>query len=167
MSVYSTSFGSLKQYEKGKIEIIKDDPRNFAFSNVFDVAAKSAPYEKVVVARNLQYVIEAVRAEGTSPWYVADHDEFVVVMDGNVELDLIKLADPAASVAAGTAGAVLIKGEPKGKRMGYIKLGRGHQALLPKNSGYQFRSAAPGVLVLQTCKGDLSVERWAEICQVS
>ena len=25
----------------------------------------------------------------------------------------------------------------------------------------------PGVVVLQTCKGDLSVERWAEICQTA
>ena len=29
----------------------------------------------------------------------------------------------------------------------------------------EFRSAKPAVVVLQTCKGDLSIERWAEICQ--
>jgi hypothetical protein len=46
-----------------------------------------------------------------------------------------------------------------------MKLTRGHQALLPKNTAYRFRSREPGVVVLQTCKGDLSVERWAEICQ--
>jgi hypothetical protein len=48
-----------------------------------------------------------------------------------------------------------------------MKLERGHQGLLPKNSAYQFRSAKPGVVVLQTCKGDLSIERWAQICQAA
>jgi hypothetical protein len=61
---------------------------------------------------------------------------------------------------------VLVKGEPQGTRMGWVKLKRGHQALLPKNAAYQFRNAGkPGVLVIQTCKGDVSVEKWAEICQ--
>ena len=31
---------------------------------------------------------------------------------------------------------------------------------------YQFRSAVPGVIVLQSCKGDLSIERWSTICQM-
>jgi hypothetical protein len=51
--------------------------------------------------------------------------------------------------------------------MGWMKLGRGHQALLPKNTAYQFKSAQPAVLVVQSCKGELSVERWAEICQIA
>jgi hypothetical protein len=38
-------------------------------------------------------------------------------------------------------------------------------ALLPKGSAYQFRSAKPGVLLLQTIKGDFTVEKWADICQ--
>jgi hypothetical protein len=25
----------------------------------------------------------------------------------------------------------------------------------------------PGVVILQTCKGDLSIERWADICQTA
>jgi hypothetical protein len=62
---------------------------------------------------------------------------------------------------------VLLKGEPRGQKMGWMKIKRGHQAMLPKNSAYQFRAATPAVLVQQTCKGDLSVERWAEICQVA
>ena len=66
-----------------------------------------------------------------------------------------------------TTGAVLVKGEPKGPKMGWLKIRRGHQALLPKNSAYQFRAPQPAVLVLQTCKGDLSVERWAQICQLA
>jgi hypothetical protein len=46
-----------------------DDPRNYAFSNIFEAASKSEPYEKVAVAKNLKYVLETIRAEGTSPWY--------------------------------------------------------------------------------------------------
>ena len=67
----ATRFGSLDHFEKGGVEAINDDPRNYAFSNVFEVASKSEPYEKVAVAKNLKYVLEAVRAEGTSPWYTA------------------------------------------------------------------------------------------------
>jgi hypothetical protein len=62
---------------------------------------------------------------------------------------------------------VLVKGEPRGKKMGWLKIKRGHQAMLPKNTAYQMRAAKPAVLVQQTCKGDLSIERWAEICQVA
>ena len=63
MSTFVTRFGSLDQYEKGHIEIINDNPKNYVFSNVFEVAGKSKPYEKVAVAKNLEYVIEAIRAE--------------------------------------------------------------------------------------------------------
>jgi len=64
-------------------------------------------------------------------------------------------------------GAVLVKGEPKGAKMGWMKLTRGHQGMLPKNTAYQFKSAKASVVVLQTCKGDLSIERWAQICQAA
>jgi hypothetical protein len=38
--------------------------------------------------------------------------------------------------------------------------------LLPKNTAYRFRAAGePGVIVLQSCKGELSIEKWADICQ--
>lgn len=164
MTAYTTRFGSLQDFQKGEIEIINDNPKNFAFSNVFEVASKSAPYEKVVVAKNLQYVIEAIRAEGTSPWYTADHDEFAVVMDGAVDVELVKLDDPAAAVAPGTSGAVLVKGEPAGKRMGRIKLGHGHQALLPKGAAYRFHAAKVSCMIQQGILGALSVEKWADIC---
>lgn len=164
MTNYTTVFGSMDDYEKGSIEIIDDNPKVYTFSNVFEVANESAPYEKVVVAKNLQYIIEAIRAEGTSDWYAADHDEFAVVMDGNVEVDLVKLDDPAAVVAAGKEGAVKVNGEPQGKKMGLIKLGRGHQALLPKGAAYRFRAEKPSCMIQQTILGDLSVEKWADIC---
>jgi len=43
---FHTVFGSLNDYVKGDLEIINDDPKHYAFSNVFDVASKSRPYEK-------------------------------------------------------------------------------------------------------------------------
>jgi hypothetical protein len=62
-------------------------------------------------------------------------------------------------------GAVRLQGEPRGAKMGWVKLKRGHQALLPANRAYQIRSTQPAVLILQTCKGEQSIERWAQICQ--
>ena len=57
MSEYKTVFGALNDYQKGHMEIINDDPKAYPFSNIFEVANKSAPYEKVVVGKNLEYVI--------------------------------------------------------------------------------------------------------------
>jgi hypothetical protein len=145
------------------MEIINDDPKNYVFSNVFDVAAKSAPYEKVVVAINLEYVIETLRAEGVSPWFAASHDEFAIVMDGEVTIELVKL-DPAGAVPAATRGTVALAGEPAGKRMGQVKGTRGHQVLLPRGAAYRFSAAQPGVILLQTIAGELSVQKWREIC---
>jgi hypothetical protein len=160
---YKTVFGSLNNYEKGRVEVINDDPKNYAFSNVFEICNNSQPYEKVVFGINQIYVLEALRAEGTSSWYVCAHDEFALCMDGEVEVHLVKLNE--SPVDAEKNGAILVQGEPVGAKMGWLKIRRGHQALLPANCAYQFRSAYPGVLVLQTCLGDLSVQKWAEICQ--
>ena len=88
-----------------------------------------------------------------------------LVMDGEVEVHLVRLDAAQAVADPEKNGAVRVEGEPRGKKMGWMKLSRGHQGLLPKNTAYQFRSARPGVIVLQTCKGELSVEKWAEICQ--
>lgn len=165
MSAYQTVFGSLDHYEKGGVEVIDDDPKHYVFSNIFEVASKSKPYEKVVVAQNLKYVIETLRAEGNSPWFSNAHDEAALVMDGEVEVHLIKPDQPL--VAEGKEGSVKLNGEPKGKKMGWVKARKGHMALLPKGAAYQFRSAKPGVILLQTIKGDYTVERWAEICQTT
>lgn len=164
---YETKFGSLKRYEKGRVEPIADDVKHYAFSNCFEIANHSKPYEKVVFGKNQIYVLEALRAEGASPWFTCAHDEFVLNMDTDVEVHLIQL--DAAQTIADTEknGSVQVKGEPQGRRMGWMKLGRGHQGLLPKNTAYQFRASEPGVLVLQTCQGELSVEKWADICQTA
>jgi hypothetical protein len=159
-----TVFGSLEDYVKGDLEIINDNPKYYAFSNVFEVADKSAPYEKVVVALNLGYVLETLRAEGQSPWFAASHDEFAIVLDGKVRVDLVKLADPGKLVAPDKQGTVKIPGEPVGKKMGHIKASRGHQVLLPKGAAYRFDAKEPGVILMQTILGELSVQKWSEIC---
>ncbi len=163
MTTYRTVFGSLEKHEKGTIEIINDDPKHYVYSNVFEVVGKAKPYEKTAVAKNLEYVIEAIRAEGRSRWMTCAHDEFVVVLDGEVEVELVKLAN---APAAGTPkpGTVLLAGDPDGKRMGTIRLERGHQALLPVGAAYRFNAARPSAMIQQTLKGDLTVEKWGEIC---
>ena len=165
MSSYKTVFGALNDYQKGHIEIINDDPKAYAFSNIFEVASISAPYEKVVVGKNLEYVIEVLRAEGASDWYTCAHDEYAVCMDGEVEIDLVKLEDATTIAPPEKEGSVKLGGEPTGPRMGRIVLRRGHQALLPKGAAYRYRNEKqPGVIMMQTIQGDHSVEKWAEIC---
>jgi hypothetical protein len=164
MSSSRTVFASLEDYVKGSVEIVNDSPKHYAFSNIFDVAARSRPYEKVVVALNLGYVLETLRAEGTSNWYAAAHDEFAIVMDGEVRVELVKLDAPERIVPADKQGSVRVPETPVGKKMGYIKCKRGHQALLPKGAAYRFSADKPGVLLLQTILGDLSVQKWAQIC---
>ncbi len=164
---YTTRFGSLASYEKGQVQIIDDNVKHYAFSNCFEIASRSKPYEKVVFGQNQIYVLETIRAEGTSPWYTCAHDEFALVMDGEVEVHLVKLAPGQTVPDENHEGAVLVEGEPRGQKMGWMKLRRGHQGMLPKNTAYQFRAAKPGVVVLQTCKGNLSIERWAQICQTA
>jgi hypothetical protein len=159
---YTTIFGSLDSYRKGTIEVIDDDPKHYAFSNVFEVAAMAAPYEKVAVGKNQQYVLEAIRAEGTSGWRTCDHDEAVLCMDGDVTVRLVKLATPLAP--PGKEGSIAIDGEPSGEEMGYVRIRRGHMALLPRCSAYRFEAATTSVLLQQTCLGDDTIERWAEIC---
>ena len=145
MADYTTVFGSLDRYEKGRLEIIDDDPRHYAFSNVFEGAAQAQPYEKIAVAKNLEYVVEVLRAEGRSDWFACAHPRSVLARDAH--------------------GAVRVPGSPAGRKMGWMKLSRGHQALLPADAAYQFVAAQPGVVLLQTLHGALTVEKWAQVCQ--
>ena len=114
-ATYETVFGSLDHYEKGGVQIIDDDVRHYAFSNCFEVASRSKPWEKVVFGQNQIYVMEAVRAEGTSPWYTCAHDEFALVMDGEVEIHLVKLGAEQVVPDENHNGAVRVKGEPRGQ----------------------------------------------------
>ncbi|WP_067671260.1 hypothetical protein [Nocardia miyunensis] len=164
---YKTKFGSLAEYQKGGVELIADDARHYAFSNIYEVAATMPAWDRIAVAKNWEYVLETVRAEGTSPWYTASHDEFAICMDdagGEILVELVKLDAPIA--ADDVEGAVLVGGEPVGPKMGRIHLHLGHQALLPAGSAYRFvKEGAPGVLLIQTIGGALTQYRWADICQ--
>ena len=164
MTRYVTRFGSLEHYEKGGVEVIADTPKNYVFSNIFEVASRSRPYEKVAVGKNMEYVLEAIRAEGTSEWRVAAHDEFALVMDGEVEIRFLELADPSV-VPPGKQGSVPLAGPPAGRKMGVVRARRGHMTLLPAGAAYQFHAERPGVILLQTIGGDDTRYRWGEICQ--
>ena len=159
---FQTQLGSLASYNKGTIEL-DDDLRKYAFSNIFEVAANSRPYERVAVVKNLNYVTEVVRAEGSSQWYAAPHDEFAVVMDGEVEFNFVKL-DAAPTHAAGAAA---LGDSAQGKKMGTVRARRGHQVLLPAGAAYQMNAKTPAVVIVQTSMGPTTVERWAEICVLS
>ena len=156
-----TVFGSLKDYTKGTIELVAGDARQYVFSNIFEVAGKSRPYERVVVGKNLEYVQEVMRAEGVSPWFACGHDEFALCMDGEITVDFIKMKRPPDGTKS---GAVLVGTEPDGTCMGTVKLKRGHQVLLGAGNAYRFTATVTGVLLQQTVLGDLSVQKWREIC---
>lgn len=163
MTKYKTVFASLDNFEKGGVEVINDDPKNYVFSNMFEVASQSKPWEKVAIARNVEYVLEAIRAEGVSPWRVTPHDEFAIVVDGEVVIELLDpedtLVDPSSS------GSIAVQGEPKGVIMGKITARRGHLALLPAGKCYRMIADHPSVVILQTVMGPDTIERWSQICQ--
>nr|WP_325099329.1 hydroxyquinol 1,2-dioxygenase [Burkholderia contaminans] len=121
---------------------------------------ETVSYEKVVAGKNLEYVIEVLRTDGQSPWFACSHDEFVIQMDGEVRIEFIRLDTPPqagrGTVSAGT--------QPAGRKMGYVVLRQGHQALLPAGCAYRFTASRPGVALVQTVLGELSVEKWADIC---
>ena len=59
----------------------------------------------------------------------------------------------------------MLAGEnPEGARIGHVKLKRGHQVLLGAGNAYRFSATRIGVLMQQTTLGDLSVQKWREIC---
>ena len=104
--------------------------------------------------------------QGTSDWFSASHDEFAIVMDGRVEVELVKLDFPGTVVPPGIEGSVKLASAPVGRNMGFMRLGRGHQALLPQKAAYRFRSTdGIGVIVLQTILGPHSVQKWSTICR--
>jgi hypothetical protein len=159
---YTTRFGSLDDVDKGGVHVIADDPRHYAFSNMFEVARNSAPWEAVAVAINMEYVLEVVRAEGTSGWRAAPHDQTALVMDGTATVQLVK---PSSDLDLAAAGSSALAGEPDGQPMGRITASRGHLVLLPATAAYQISADRPAVLLVQTKRGPDTIERWSEICQ--
>ena len=162
MKVYTTKFGSLDDYTKGDIDVIQDNPKHYAFSNIFEVANGAKPWEKVAVGTNMEYVLEVIRAEGTSEWRTCAHDEFPLCMDGELTVELVHLDTP--QVPADKQGSIALDGDPVGPPMGRVVMGRGHMALLAANSAYRFHADRPSVILLQTIRGDDTIERWGEIC---
>ncbi len=165
MKSYATRFGSVGKFEKGGVEPIDDDPKHYAFSNIFEVVSMSRPWEKVAVAQNQEYVLEAIRAEGISDWRTAAHDEFALVVDGEVEIELIRLDSPIASPHQ--HGSIRLEGTPAGPAMGRIVARRGHMALLPAKAAYRIKATRPSAVLLQTIEGEDTIHRWNEICQTS
>jgi hypothetical protein len=160
---YTTDFGSLTDYEKGGVAVINDDPKYYAFSNIYEVVENSAPYEKVAVGKNLEYVLEAIRAEGTSEWRATPHDEFALVMDGEMKIELLDPADQLIDPDA--EGSIALDGQPAGTAMGSVIAGQGHMTMLPAGKAYRFHSDGVAVVLLQTIEGPDTLFRWAEICQ--
>lgn len=165
MARYVTDFGSIHHYNKGGVTVIDEDPKRYAFSNIFEVAATSKPYERVCVGKNFEYVVEIARAEGTSPWYSSAHDEFVIAMDDEVEVHLVKLANPDAVVDPESEGAHKLGSDPEGRKMGRIVLRQGHMAMLPVGAAYRFSAVRACTLMIQTIDGPETVHKWGEICQ--
>ena len=125
-----TVFGSLKDYTKGTIELVSGDARQYVFSNIFEVAGEVAA---IRAGRGRQE--PGIRAggdarRGHSPWFACAHDEFALCMDGEVEVDFVKLRTrPPES----KNGAVLVGDGRRGRSAwAVIRLKRGHQALLPR-----------------------------------
>ena len=117
-TAYETRFGSLQHYDKGGVQTIADDVKNYAFSNCFEIANASRPYERIVFGLNQGYVLEVVRTEGESPWFTCAHDEFALVMDGEVEVHLARPDAAQSTAAADTQGASRLDTPPGGPRMG-------------------------------------------------
>ena len=122
------------------MQIIGDDVKHYAFSNCFEIASKSKPYEKVVFGQNQIYVLETIRAEGTSPWYTCAHDEFALSMDGEVDIHLVKLdAEQTTCPTPSTTAPCLVKGEPKGAADGLDA----HHARPPGDAAEEQRLPVP------------------------
>lgn len=161
---YVTRLASLDDYQKGGVEVIDDDPRNYAFSNIFEVASRARPFEQIAVGKNFEYVLEVVRVEGVSGWRACSHDQSALVMDGEVEFTLRTLGDAAELPHQGSAG---VTEEATGAAMGRVVARRGHLTLLPKGRAYRYGSNRPAVLLIQTAEGADTEFRWSEICQTA
>ena len=164
MSSYTTEFGSIDDYRSGGVMAIDDDPKNYVFSNIFDVAAKSAPYERVAVGKNFEYVIEAIRAEGTSDWYTCAHDEFILAMDYEIKVEVMKLDDPDAVVDPESEGREN-RGRSCGQAHGLGQAQSRSYGILPVGSAYRITSANPATAIFQSVEGKETIQRWAQICR--
>ena len=114
MAEYVTKFAGLEDFQKGSLEIIDDDPKSYTYSNMFEVASNAKPWEQIAVAKNMEYVLATVRAEGTSGWRICSHDEFAIVMDGEVEFRFLKPDDSSIVPGDDKEGSVALDGDRAG-----------------------------------------------------
>ena len=161
---YVTRLASLDNYEKGGVEVINDDPKNYAFSNIFEVASRAKPFEQIAVGKNFEYVLEVVRVEGISGWRACSHDQSALVLDGEVEFTLRTLAGSESLPVNGSVG---VAEEATGAAMGRVIARRGHLTLLPAGRAYRYAASRPAALLIQTVEGPDTQYRWAEICQTA
>jgi len=162
MSAYTVT-GSLTNFRKGSLDLFSAKPEHYAFSNIFDVAQRSDFFERVAVTKNIEYVTEVIKIQHDSPWFIAAHDEFALIMDGDVTLTFFTVP-PQTLPAPASQGAHLLEAPPSGACMGNVQARRGHLVLLPANTAYRLGSDQPAVALIQTLSGDLTQERWADIC---
>ena len=162
----NTIFATIDNYQKGGVEITgKESPGHYLFSNMFEVASNSTPWERIVVAKNLEFTIEVMRAEGESPWFACSHDETALLVQGELSTHFLKPDDASLIPPQDKDGAVVLAGTPSGKKMGPVEASRGHLTLLPGSAAYQFRAKELSVVLIQSVLGDVSIEKWTDICQ--
>ena len=149
---------SMAHYNKGGVDIIdpRENIKRYVYSNVYEIGARTKPYEKIAVAKNGPYVIECVVAEGAMPlWCLQPHDEFIVCLEGEVRVDFI---EPRAELAAGAHSEV------PGENMGHIIVREGNLCLLPKGMAYKFSATNRSLLLQQTKQSDGTILAWETIC---
>lgn len=158
-----TVTGSLKNFRKGSLDLFAAQSQHYAFSNIFEVAQRSQNFERVAVTKNIEYVTEVIKIHHDSEWFIAPHDEFALIMDGEVTVTFSSL-DTLDLPSAASQGAQMLGKQPSGQFMGTVHARRGHLVLLPANTAYRVASDEPAVALIQTLMGSLTQERWSEIC---
>ena len=149
---------SMASYKKGGVDIVdpRENVKRYVYSNVYEVGARAKPYEKIAVAKNGQYVVECIAAEGVMPtWRLQPHDEFIVCLEGEVRVDFIA---PRVELPAGGHHEV------SGEEMGYIIVREGNLCLLPKGMAYRFSASRRSLLLQQGKHSEETVLAWNEIC---
>ena len=158
MTEYTTELGSLDSYRKGGAHIIDDDPRNYVFSNVFEAAANPR--------RSSGFAWR--RTWNTSSRSCAPRAPRRGSRRGTTSSPCAWTAPsrwPSPGTRAQRRKATGLDGEPDGPRMGRIKTGRGHLALLPGGAAYRIAAVRPSVVLFQSIDGPLTAHKWADICQ--
>lgn len=149
---------NMASYKKGGVDIVdpRENIKRYVYSNVYEIGARAKPYEKIAVAKNGQYVVECIAAEGVMPtWRLQPHDEFIVCLEGEVRVDFIALR---VELPAGGHREV------PGEEMGYIIVREGNLCLLPKGMAYRFSASRRSLLLQQGKLSEETVLAWNEIC---